>query len=92
MPHRRERPRLARMTTLAASPASTAALLTDDMLARFGERAPVYDRENRFFDEDFEDLRASGYLTCNVPVDLGGRGSCRGGRWRRACSGLRAVC
>ncbi|MCU1465850.1 MAG: hypothetical protein JWM72_1778, partial [Actinomycetia bacterium] len=24
-------------------------LLSDDMLARFDERAPLYDRENRFF-------------------------------------------
>ena len=41
---------------------STSDLLTDEMLARFDERAPVYDRENRFFDEDFEELRGSGYL------------------------------
>ena len=27
------------------------------MLQRFDERAPVYDRENRFFSEDFEELR-----------------------------------
>ena len=32
------------------------------MLARFDERAPAYDRDNRFFTEDFEELRASGYL------------------------------
>lgn len=28
-------------------------LLTDDLLARFSERAPVYDAENRFAAEDF---------------------------------------
>src|SRR5262245_13224932 len=50
------------------------ALLTDDMLARFDERAPVYDRENRFFTEDFEELRASGYLLAAVPAELGGSG------------------
>jgi alkylation response protein AidB-like acyl-CoA dehydrogenase len=50
------------------------ALLTDDMLARFDERAPMYDRENRFFDEDFEELRASGYLLAAVPEELGGAG------------------
>src|ERR1043166_446808 len=44
--------------------------LTDDMLARFHERAPIYDRENRFFDEDFEELRRAGYLTIAVPKDL----------------------
>ena len=35
-------------------------LLTPEMLQRFDERAPVYDRENRFFAEDFEELRDSG--------------------------------
>lgn len=60
-----------------AAPASAATeppVLTDDRLSRFQERAPVYDRENRFFDEDFEELRASGYLTMAVPRELGGRG------------------
>jgi alkylation response protein AidB-like acyl-CoA dehydrogenase len=37
-------------------------------------RAPEYDRENRFFAEDFEELRDSGYLTINVPKELGGAG------------------
>ena len=37
-------------------------VLTDEQLERFAERAPVYDRENRFFSEDFEDLRKTGYL------------------------------
>jgi alkylation response protein AidB-like acyl-CoA dehydrogenase len=49
-------------------------LLTDEMLARFDERAPVYDRDNRFFDEDWEDLRRSGYLLATVPEDKGGAG------------------
>lgn len=52
----------------------TLELLTDDMLARFDERAPIYDRENRFFDEDFEELKASGFLLAAVPVELGGSG------------------
>ncbi len=56
------------MSTLATD------LLSDDMLARFDERAPVYDRENRFFDEDWEDLRNSGYLLAAVPTELGGSG------------------
>ena len=50
------------------------AVLTDEMLARFDERAPQYDRENRFFDEDFAELRASGYLSCALPVEYGGSG------------------
>ena len=49
-------------------------VLTDAMLARFDERAPVYDRENRFFTEDFEELRASGYLKIAVPEEFGGLG------------------
>lgn len=49
-------------------------MLTEEMLAGFAERAPVYDRENRFFSEDFEELRACGYLTANVPKELGGGG------------------
>jgi alkylation response protein AidB-like acyl-CoA dehydrogenase len=61
------------MTTVSATRAITD-LLPDDMLARFHERAPGYDRENRFFDEDFEELRRSGYLTIGVPTDLGGGG------------------
>ena len=50
------------------------ALLTDEMLARFDERAPRHDRENTFFSEDFEELRASGYMLAAVPVELGGSG------------------
>ena len=49
-------------------------LLTEDMLERFDERAPSYDRENQFFQEDFDELRASGYLQLAVPVELGGSG------------------
>ncbi len=49
-------------------------LLTDDMLRRFDARAPVYDRENRFFQEDFDELVASGYLNAALPTDLGGAG------------------
>jgi alkylation response protein AidB-like acyl-CoA dehydrogenase len=46
------------------------------MLARFAERAPQYDSENRFFTEDFEELRTSGYLHLAVPHELGGSGYC----------------
>ena len=50
------------------------ALLTDDMLGRFDERAPVYDQENRFFHEDFDELVASGYLNAPLPAEMGGAG------------------
>jgi alkylation response protein AidB-like acyl-CoA dehydrogenase len=49
-------------------------VLTEDMLGRFDERAPIYDRENRFFQEDFDELRASGYLNVALPLELGGSG------------------
>ncbi|MCL2396316.1 MAG: acyl-CoA/acyl-ACP dehydrogenase, partial [Acidimicrobiaceae bacterium] len=57
------------MTTTPAT-----ALLDDEMLARFDQRAPGYDRENRFFSEDWEELKRSGYLLCTVPESLGGSG------------------
>jgi len=49
-------------------------VLSQDILDRCLERAPGYDRENRFFTEDFEELRDAGYLTMPVPKELGGRG------------------
>lgn len=60
------------MTIIERPP--TSALLTDDMLQRFEERASVYDRENRFHSEDFEELRQSGYLAAPLPTNRGGSG------------------
>ena len=57
-----------------ASSRVSARLLTDEMLVRFGERAPEYDAEHRFASEDFQDLRDAGYLLLNVPKELGGYG------------------
>ncbi len=37
-------------------------VLTDDLLARIRERAAGYDRDNVFFTEDLDELRAAGYL------------------------------
>jgi alkylation response protein AidB-like acyl-CoA dehydrogenase len=54
-------------------------LLTDEMLARFDSRAAIYDRENRFFDEDWDELRQSGYLLAAVPTEFGGSGLPRSG-------------
>ncbi|MBG6237899.1 alkylation response protein AidB-like acyl-CoA dehydrogenase [Mycetocola sp. CAN_C7] len=36
--------------------------LAGELLERIRSRAPGYDRENRFFTEDLDDLRAAGYL------------------------------
>ena len=49
-------------------------LLTDDLVARIRDRAPVHDRENTFPHDDLADLRAAGYLTAFVPPELGGAG------------------
>src|SRR5688572_12074426 len=54
--------------------AITKYVLSDDILARCQERAPIYDQENRFFTEDFEELRNADYLTMAVPRELGGLG------------------
>jgi len=48
--------------------------LSDSLLQGFAKRVGGYDRDNRFFTEDFEDLRKSGYLTMGVPRELGGQG------------------
>ena len=55
------------------SPAA-AVNLSEEMLARFAERAGTYDKENRFFEEDFQELRAARYLLLPVPSELGGAG------------------
>lgn len=52
----------------------TREVLTEDMIGRFGARAARYDAENTFFHEDFEELRASGYLKMAIPEELGGLG------------------
>jgi alkylation response protein AidB-like acyl-CoA dehydrogenase len=58
------------MTTISP----TASVLTDELLQRCAQRAPIYDRENRFFTEDFEELRAAGYLKLPIPEQFGGLG------------------
>ena len=49
-------------------------VLSEEMLARFASRAATYDRENRFFEEDFEELRAAKYLLLPLPAEFGGAG------------------
>lgn len=60
------------MTTTTTS--SMRSILSDELVARCHQRAPIYDRENRFFFEDFEELKNAGYLTIAVPKELGGLG------------------
>ncbi|GAC1321318.1 MAG: acyl-CoA dehydrogenase family protein [Acidimicrobiales bacterium] len=49
-------------------------VLTEDVLDSCASRTAAYDRDNTFFSEDFEELRASGYLLMAVPAELGGLG------------------
>jgi alkylation response protein AidB-like acyl-CoA dehydrogenase len=56
---------------MAVAPES---VLTQSLLDRCRERAPLYDRENRFCQEDFDELKAAGYLLMSVPRELGGIG------------------
>jgi len=58
----------------SAADADFPPVLGEALLARIAARAAGYDRENRFFDEDLEDLRAAGYLKLWVPKALGGLG------------------
>ncbi|SNB79644.1 Acyl-CoA dehydrogenase [Arboricoccus pini] len=49
-------------------------VLDEGVLARIAARAPRYDRDNSFFHEDLDELKALGYLRATVPVELGGLG------------------
>jgi len=49
-------------------------LLSDALLEACRGRAAGYDRENRFCQEDFDELNAAGYLRMAIPSELGGLG------------------
>ena len=53
---------------------ATIGLLPQSTLETFRARAAAYDRENRFFQEDFDDLVAAGYTRMTVPKEFGGLG------------------
>ena len=76
------------MTRETTPTPTSASLLSDEMLERFGERAPGYDRENRFFSEDFEELKEAGYLTLAVPRSSAAGAAAGRGLPRAAPSGL----
>jgi len=50
------------------------AVLTQALLERCRERAAGYDRENRFCQDDFDELKAAGYMLMAVPTEFGGLG------------------
>lgn len=41
----------------------------------FAERSPEHDRDNTFPVENYDDLRAAGFLRLTVPTELGGQGA-----------------
>jgi alkylation response protein AidB-like acyl-CoA dehydrogenase len=48
--------------------------LSDDIVAHCGSRAAAYDRDNKFFTDDFEELKKAGFLRLNIPKEFGGHG------------------
>lgn len=57
------------MTTI-----TTVGFLRDDLIDACGQRAAGYDRENRFFEEDWQAIKDAGFLRINTPKELGGYG------------------
>src|SRR5256714_2025167 len=55
-------------------PVTSTSALTRLLLDRCRERAPGYDRDNRFCQEDFDELKAAGYLQMAAPTEHGGQG------------------
>ena len=55
---------------MAPPPASP--ILPEAMLQTFRDRAPGYDRENRFFQEDFDDLAEPGISRSRSHASWGG--------------------
>src|SRR6202165_252017 len=55
-------------------PAASSAVLTQPLLDLCRERAPGYDRDNKFCREDFDELKAAGYLKMPIPKEFGGPG------------------
>jgi alkylation response protein AidB-like acyl-CoA dehydrogenase len=53
---------------------STSAVLSEAILEYIASRSQIYDRENKFFSEDFDELRGAGFLKIAIPKELGGAG------------------
>jgi alkylation response protein AidB-like acyl-CoA dehydrogenase len=49
-------------------------MLSDALLQACRQRAAGYDRDNKFCQEDFDELKAAGYLTLTLPKEFGGLG------------------
>ncbi len=53
---------------------TSGSILSDALLQGCRERAAGYDRDNKFCQEDFDQLKAAGYLTLTLPEEFGGQG------------------
>ena len=53
---------------------TTGSILTDSLLEGCRQRAAGYDRDNKFCQEDFDALKAAGYLKLTLPPEFGGMG------------------
>ena len=53
---------------------TSASVLSDALLEACRARAAGYDRDNRFCQEDFDELKAAGYLKLTLPTEFGGQG------------------
>jgi alkylation response protein AidB-like acyl-CoA dehydrogenase len=49
-------------------------ILSDTLLQGCRQRAAGYDRDNKFCQEDFDELKAAGYLKLTLPKEFGGLG------------------
>ena len=52
--------------------AASRSVLTQPLLDRCRARAPGYDRDNTLCLEDFNELKAAGYLKMALPKEFGG--------------------
>jgi alkylation response protein AidB-like acyl-CoA dehydrogenase len=53
---------------------ASSTLLSDTLLQACRQRAAGYDRDNKFCQEDFDELKAAGYLKMTIPQEFGGLG------------------
>jgi alkylation response protein AidB-like acyl-CoA dehydrogenase len=53
---------------------TTGSIVSDALLQACRQRAAGYDRDNTFCQEDFDELKAAGYLKMTLPEEFGGLG------------------
>ena len=53
---------------------TSGSVISDALLQACRQRAAGYDRENKFCQEDFDELKAAGYLNLTLPQEFGGLG------------------